>query len=211
MVLTSPPCTAATAWFYCQKLQITIPVTRFHHCRTKTPYALIPNMETTTTAYLGIGANLGDRLEALRDARAALQKEPAVTVVASAPLYETAAVGGPEGQPPYLNSVLKIATVYSPERLLELCHQVEKEFGRQRHERWGPRTLDIDLLFFGAQIRMDIDLVLPHPRLHEREFVLAPLVDLAPDLIHPVVFLSVEELLLRLDSPQGVQRVAELW
>ena len=168
-------------------------------------------METKVTAYLGLGSNLGDRLAMLRGARENLQRNPAVTVVASAPLYETDAVGGPEGQPPYLNTVLKIETVLSPERLLELCHEVEKGFNRQRDERWGPRTLDIDLLFFDSIIRMDLDLVLPHPRLHERAFVLTPLADLAPDLTHPVVFLTVKELLLRLDSTEGVQRVAELW
>ena len=168
-------------------------------------------METTTTAYLGLGANLGDRLGALRGARQALQKSPSVTVLASAPLYEAAAVGGPAGQPPFLNTVLKIDTVLSPERLLELCHAIEKDFGRQRQEHWGPRTLDIDLLLFGTLIRLERDLVLPHPRLQEREFVLAPLVDLAPDLTHPVVFLTVHELYLRLDASQGVQRVAELW
>lgn len=168
-------------------------------------------METKVTAYLGLGANLGDRLEALRGSRQALQKNPAVNVVASAPLYEAVAVGGPEGQPPYLNTVLQIETTLEPERLLDLCHQVEKEFGRQRQEHWGPRTLDIDILFYDSIVRMDIELVLPHPRLHERAFVLMPLVDLAPDLTHPVVFLTLNELMQRLDSTEGVQRVAELW
>ena len=168
-------------------------------------------MESTTTAYLGLGANLGDRLGALRGARQALHKNPSVRVLASAPLYESAAVGGPDGQPPYLNTVLKVDTVLSPERLLALCHAIEKDFGRLRHEPWGPRTLDIDLLFFGSMLRLEEGLVLPHPRLHEREFVLAPLVDLAPDLTHPVVFRTVHELYLRLGTSQGVQRVAELW
>lgn len=168
-------------------------------------------MEKTVTAYLGLGANLGERLETLRGARQALHKVPAVNVVASASLYESVAIGGPEGQPPYLNSVVQIETVFSPERLLETCQQIEKDFGRRRDEHWGPRTLDIDLLFFDNILRLDPDLVLPHPRLHERAFVLMPLVDLAPDLTHPVVFLTLEELLLRLDSTEGVQRIADLW
>ncbi len=168
-------------------------------------------METKVTAYLGLGANLGDRLEALRGSRQALQKSPAVKIVASAPLYETAAVGGPARQPPYLNTVLQVETTLEPERLLALCHQIEKDFGRQRQEQWGPRTLDLDILFYDSIIRMDIELVLPHPRLHERAFVLFPLADLAPDLTHPVVFLTINELMLRLDSTEGVQRVAELW
>ena len=168
-------------------------------------------METRVTAYLGLGSNLGDRLAALRGARQAFEKNPAVKVVVSAPLYETAALGGPVGQPPYLNTVLQVETTLEPERLLALCHQIEKDFGRQRQEQWGPRTLDLDILFYDSMIRMDIELVLPHPRLHERAFVLFPLADLAPDLTHPVVFLTINELMLRLDSTEGVQRVAELW
>ncbi|PLX98188.1 MAG: 2-amino-4-hydroxy-6-hydroxymethyldihydropteridine diphosphokinase [Desulfuromonas sp.] len=168
-------------------------------------------MEVTVTAYLGLGSNLGDRLENLRGARKALRKNPAVDISASAALYETAPMGGPERQPSYLNTVLKIRTTLTPERLLSLCLQIEKDFGRQRKERWGPRTLDIDILFFDTVIRVDSDLVLPHPRLHERTFVLCPLVDLDPDIIHPVVDQRVEELLLRLDATEGVQRVAELW
>ncbi len=168
-------------------------------------------MEKRVSAYLGLGSNLGDRLQTLRGAREQLQRNPAVTVRASAPLYETAAVGGPGDQPPYLNTVLAIETVFTPERLLDCCQQIEQEFGRRRHERWGPRTLDIDILFFDSIIRMDPDLVLPHPRLHERGFVLSPLADLAPALTHPVVFLTVSELLARLDATEGVQRIAELW
>lgn len=168
-------------------------------------------MEQNVTVYLGLGSNLGDRLEMLRGARQALQRNPAVTVVTSSPLYETAPVGGAEGQGPYLNAVLKIDTVLSPENLLHLCRQVEQGFGRQRRERWGPRTLDLDILFFGSVIQMDVDLVLPHPRLHERAFVLYPLVDIDPDIVHPVVYRTAHELLLRLDVTEGVQQVAELW
>ena len=168
-------------------------------------------METTVTSYIGLGSNLGDRLESLRGARKALQRDPAITVMASSPLYETEAVGGPENQPPYLNAVLEIETALSPERLLALCHKVETDFGRKRDEHWGPRTLDLDILFFDAVIRMDRDLVLPHPRLHERTFVLYPMADLNPNLVHPVVFKSVKELLLLLDTTEGVQRIAELW
>ena len=171
----------------------------------------MPRMETKVTAYLGLGSNLDDRVALLRGARQALQKNPAVTVMASSPLYETAAVGGPDGQPPYLNAVLKIETVLGPEKLLQSCQQIEKEFGRQRNEKWGPRTLDIDILLYTSILRMDPDLILPHPRMHERAFVLCPLVDLNPEIIHPVVYKTVSELLFNLDATEGVQRIAELW
>ena len=168
-------------------------------------------MEIQVKAYLGLGSNLGDRTAMLRGARQALQRQPSVSVVASSPLYATAPVGGPAGQPPYLNAVLAIGTVLPPERLLELCQQVEKEFGRVRSERWDARTLDIDILLFGTLLRLEPELILPHPRLHERAFVLTPLVDLDPELVHPVVYLTVGELLQRLDTTEGVQRVADVW
>lgn len=168
-------------------------------------------MENKVTAYLGLGSNLGNRTEMLQGARQALQKHPAVIITTSSPLYETAPVGGPAEQPPYLNAVLKIETALLPERLLQLCQQIEKDFGRQRLEKWDPRPLDIDILFYDSITRMDRDPRLPHPRLHKRTFVLSPLVDIAPELFHPVYAKTVSELLLRLDATEGVQRVTELW
>lgn len=125
-------------------------------------------------AYLGLGSNLGDRRQTLRDAVAALPD-----VVAVSPVYETDPVGGPPGQSPYLNLVVELDTDLSPRDLLDLAHRLEDAAGRVRAERNGPRTLDVDLLLVGGLTVNEPDLVVPHPRMWERRFVLAPLADLA--------------------------------
>jgi dihydroneopterin aldolase/2-amino-4-hydroxy-6-hydroxymethyldihydropteridine diphosphokinase len=129
-------------------------------------------------AFLGLGANLGDREEALRRAVAGLPD-----VVAVSPLYETEPVGGRSGQPPYLNAVVELATDLAPRELLEVACRLEAEAGRVRAERHGPRTLDVDVLWVDGTTVDEPDLVVPHPRMFERRFVLAPLGDLAPDLL----------------------------
>ncbi|MHB8219438.1 MAG: 2-amino-4-hydroxy-6-hydroxymethyldihydropteridine diphosphokinase, partial [Acidimicrobiales bacterium] len=101
------------------------------------------------------------------------------------PVYETEPVGGPRGQGPYLNVVVELATADPPHRLLERCHRLEGEARRVRTVRFGPRTLDADVLVVGDLVLDDHDLVVPHPRMWERRFVLAPLADLAPDLVKP--------------------------
>lgn len=132
-------------------------------------------------AFLGLGANLGDRRASLRAAVAALRE--AGDVVAVSPLYETEPVGGPEDQPPYLNVVVELSTADPPRRLLERCAALEEAAGRVRTVRWGPRTLDADVLLVGDRVVDEPDLQVPHRRLWERRFVLAPLRDLAPDLV----------------------------
>jgi 2-amino-4-hydroxy-6-hydroxymethyldihydropteridine diphosphokinase len=127
-------------------------------------------------AFLGLGSNLGDRAAHLRTAVAALDG-----VVAVSPVYETDPVGGPE-QGPYLNLVVELATDESPRALLERCAALEAAAGRVREERWGPRTLDVDVLWVEGAAVDEPDLQLPHPRLWQRRFVVAPLADLAPDL-----------------------------
>ena len=129
-------------------------------------------------AFLGLGSNLGDRLGHLRRALASLPD-----VVAVSPVYETDPVGGPEGQGPYLNAVVELDTDRSPRQLLELAGRLEDEAGRVRDERFGPRTLDVDVLLVGGLEVDEEDLVVPHPRMWERRFVLAPLADLAPELV----------------------------
>lgn len=129
-------------------------------------------------AYLGLGANLGDRWAALRRAVASLPD-----VVAVSPVYETAPVGGPVGQPPYLNAVVALDTELTPRQLLEVAHRLEQEAGRVRAERWGPRTLDVDVLLVGDLVVDEPDLQVPHPRLWGRPFVLIPLADVAPELV----------------------------
>jgi 2-amino-4-hydroxy-6-hydroxymethyldihydropteridine diphosphokinase len=131
-------------------------------------------------AFVGLGSNLGDRRALLAAAVASLRQGG--DVVAVSPLYETEPVGGPD-QGPYLNLVVELATADSPRRLLERCQELELAAGRVRLERWGPRTLDADVLYVEGETVDTDDLTVPHPRLWERRFVLAPLADLAPDLV----------------------------
>jgi 2-amino-4-hydroxy-6-hydroxymethyldihydropteridine diphosphokinase len=132
-----------------------------------------------TLAFLGIGTNLGDRLGFLQRAVDGLAATPGITVVGVSPVYETDPVGGPE-QPDYLNAVVAVETSLGPHELLAECQRLEQEAHRVRGERWGPRTLDVDVLLHGDE-RVDTpDLVVPHPRAAARAFVLVPLADLAP-------------------------------
>lgn len=132
-------------------------------------------------AYIGLGANLGDRLVNLRHARTALAAMPGLVLEGSSKLYETEPVGGPEGQPAFFNAVLKFSSQLEPPPLLQACLELERACGRKRDIHWGPRTLDLDLLLFGDRVGRTLDLELPHPRLTERGFVLAPLLDLAAE------------------------------
>jgi 2-amino-4-hydroxy-6-hydroxymethyldihydropteridine diphosphokinase len=135
----------------------------------------------TRRAFIGLGSNLGDRRAHLRAAIEGLGA--AGDVVAVSPLYETAPVGGPEGQDDYLNVVVELRTADSPRALLERGQALERAAHRERVERWGPRTLDADVLWVEGEEVDEPDLTVPHPRLWERRFVTAPLSDLAPDLV----------------------------
>ncbi len=128
--------------------------------------------------FLGLGSNQGDRWKLLREAVASLPD-----VVAVSPVYETDPVGGPAGQEPYLNCVVELDTELKPRQLLGICHRLETAAERVRHERWGPRTLDVDILLVDGVTVGDPDLQIPHPRMRERRFVLEPLRDLAPELV----------------------------
>ncbi|MBI2710830.1 MAG: 2-amino-4-hydroxy-6-hydroxymethyldihydropteridine diphosphokinase [Actinobacteria bacterium] len=136
-----------------------------------------------TRAFLGLGTNLGDRVQNLRQGVASLSRPGSgVSVVGVSPVYETEPVGGPE-QGPFLNVVVEVDSAIDPRRLLALAMRVEREAGRVRDVRWGPRTLDVDVLWIDG-VRLDEpELTVPHPRLWERRFVLAPLAELAPDLV----------------------------
>ena len=128
---------------------------------------------------LSVGSNLGDRLGTLQGCVHAISGLPETEVLAVSPDYETAPVGGP-AQPDYLNAVLIVATGLPPQDLLAATQRIEAGFGRTRAERFGPRTLDIDIIGYGDQVSDDPVLTLPHPRAHERAFVLAPWHDLDP-------------------------------
>lgn len=130
-----------------------------------------------TRAFLGLGSNLGDSWATLRDAVGSLQG-----VVAVSPVYRTDPMGGPPGQQPYLNLVVEIDTALTARQLLGVCHRLEAGANRVRSERWGPRTLDVDILWMeGVQVS-EPDLEVPHPRMRQRRFVMAPLADIAPDV-----------------------------
>lgn len=135
-------------------------------------------------AFLGLGSNLGDRLDHLQAGVSSLAGEQGVEVVAVSSVYRTEPVGGPE-QPEFLNAVAVISTTLSPRELLALAQRIEGERGRRRKERWGPRTLDIDILLYGDITMHEADLEIPHPRLAERRFYLEPLLEVDPGAALP--------------------------
>jgi 2-amino-4-hydroxy-6-hydroxymethyldihydropteridine diphosphokinase len=135
-----------------------------------------------TRAYLGLGSNLGDRLDHLQRAIDALAAVDGIDVLAVSRVYETAPVGGPE-QDDFLNAVLAVETTLDPFALLAAAQAAEQGERRVRTVRWGPRTLDVDVLRYGDERIETADLEIPHPRMHERAFVLAPLRDVAPEVV----------------------------
>jgi 2-amino-4-hydroxy-6-hydroxymethyldihydropteridine diphosphokinase len=154
-------------------------------------------------SYVAFGANLGEPVATLRAAAVALGRRPGVELVAGSPVYRTRPIG-PPGQPDYANAVGRVETTLSADELLDVLHGVEAEFGRVRVVRWGPRTLDLDLIWYEGEERDGERLTLPHPRAHEREFVLRPLADLDPGLV--LRGRTVADWLAGLE-PQGVEPV----
>ena len=150
----------------------------------------------STTAFIGVGSNLGDRKQTIHQAEQKLSKVKGIKFVKSAHLYETQPVGGPK-QDLFLNTVWEIETDLSARELLTALFQIESDFGRKRLEKNGPRTIDLDILFYGDEVIKEEALTIPHPRLHERWFVLKPLWDLRSDYVHPVLKKSICELLDR--------------
>jgi 2-amino-4-hydroxy-6-hydroxymethyldihydropteridine diphosphokinase len=135
-------------------------------------------------AFLGLGSNVGDRLAYLRDAVRLLDDEDGIRVVRCSRIWETAPIGGPP-QPDFLNAVIEVDLDRTPRELLAAAHRVEAALGRVREIRWGPRTIDVDVLLIGDRTIDEPDLVVPHPRIAERAFVLLPLLELEPDLALP--------------------------
>lgn len=141
--------------------------------------SIMPPRGQEAFAFLGLGSNIGDRLGHLQEAVELLDLRPGIRVDAVSSVYETDPVGGPE-QDPFLNMAVRVATRRSPRRLLAACQAVEQALGRKRTVRWGPRTIDVDILLYGDRTIATRRLVVPHPRLTERPFALIPLMEVAP-------------------------------
>lgn len=159
----------------------------------------------TTTQYslsaIALGSNIGESQAILEGALKTLEQTPGITIKAKSSWYKTAPVGGPS-QPDYLNGAAILQVQLSPQQLLKTLLEIEQEFGRVRQERWGPRTLDLDVLLFDDLILETPDLQIPHPRMTERAFVLVPLAEIAPDWIEPVTGEPISQLAQKLDSSE---------
>ena len=153
--------------------------------------------------FVGIGSNEGDRLANISRAIQQLGQSPGVRLIQLATIQETEPVGPPQGL--FLNTVVELETVLSPRELLGLVKRLERELGRlPTAHRWGPRPIDLDLLLYDDQAISEQDLLIPHPQLHARRFVLEPLAQLAPELIHPVRKQTIAQLLHQCSNPSSL-------
>ena len=151
------------------------------------------------TAYIGFGSNIGDRLQHIQNALHALSKAEGITLQEISSIYKTDPVGY-EAQAEFLNGVVAIQTTLSPLSLLHTLKDIETAVGRQPRIRWGPREIDLDLLIYGDLCLETEKLVVPHPEMHLRRFVLVPFAEIAPDLVHPVLQESIQTLLEYLEG-----------
>ena len=165
-------------------------------------------MSEGSLAIIGMGSNQGDREATLDEAVALIKAEPHFHLWTVSKYYETVPVGGPPGQAPFLNAALLTEPTLDPLSLLERLHAIEARLGRVREERWGARTLDLDLLLYGQEVRRTPQVTLPHPRLPFRRFALVPTVEIAPWMVDPLTGRTVNELLGDLDRRPSLVAVA---
>ena len=140
----------------------------------------------TKRVYLGLGSNLGDRDAHLNDAISTLSSHDAINITEQSSVIETEPIGN-TNQGKFLNAVIEIETTMTPQELLQTCLDIEIQQGRVRSEKWGPRTIDIDILFFDDQLIQEEGLHVPHPEMHNRSFTLLPMAEIAPDFSHPLI------------------------
>lgn len=155
---------------------------------------MVNNEGPLVDVLLGLGSNMGRRERNITAALQALETTRDVEVAKVSSLYETEPVGGPEDQPRYLNAAAHLRTALPPERILAVCRHIEDTLGRKRDIPWGPRTIDLDILCYGAEIRSTPELMIPHPMMHERRFVLEPLAEIVPDFVHPAMQQTIRDL-----------------
>jgi len=161
------------------------------------------------TVFIGFGSNLGNRVDFCDRTVTLLSLLPHSQVIAVSSLYETEPVpdAGAPGESWFLNGVVQLETDVTPQSLLEICREIERSLGRDPEHRSGPRTIDLDILLYGDRVFQEQELVVPHPRLHLRRFVLEPMVELEPTLIHPALKQTVSQLLARLTDRHQVRRL----
>lgn len=152
--------------------------------------------------YLGLGSNIGNRASNLHDAIGLLEKNVG-KIARKSHVYETQPWGQPD-QDPFMNQVVMLNTSLDPRDLLDKISRIERELGRERKEKWGPRVIDIDILFYGKRVVRDKGLEIPHPDLHKRAFVLVPLMEIAPELEHPVLNKQIDELYMNCEDESDV-------
>ncbi len=156
-------------------------------------------------AYIGIGSNIGNKLDLCEEAISEILKVDRHKLLARSSLYKTEALGY-TSQDWFINGVIKIETDFEPADLLRSLKAIEASLGRVKTFQWGPRKIDLDILFFDVQEIQTDELQIPHPLLHERQFVLVPLAEINPHLTHPVLKKSIQELLEALGEDQGVEK-----
>jgi 2-amino-4-hydroxy-6-hydroxymethyldihydropteridine diphosphokinase len=161
-------------------------------------------------AFIGLGSNLGDREANIRQALQFLEQLPETTIVRGSSLYDTEPVGVSD-QPNFLNGVVQIETHLSPRQLLWNLMLIERRLGRVRTRQWGPRVIDLDLLLYGEEVVDEDDLQVPHPLMTQRSFVMVPLVEIEPLLVHPVTNQTMLSILQRLGADPLVKHGSRLW